>query len=164
MKMWRRRGRREAQTPDEVERLLAETAAFLSGDLLRHRARRACAIPGWAWANVLAHGDLRRIRRACVEQSVALPNWSIEPWCVPDPIEDSWRALRKQEEPWRSAQRVLADEVVELVGNDREALGYLQKHALVPLELQLMERESRSGLAAFEFVVATRSALRSISS
>jgi hypothetical protein len=165
--MWRGRNRRSARTSDEVERLLVEAEAFLSGDLLRHLEGRASAIPGWAWANAIAHGDIRRIRevqRACVEQLAALNDWSIQAWILPDPLEDSWRVAMTQEATWRSAQRVLADEVLRLVGDDREVLGYLQQKALVPLELRLMERESRDGLTAPDLVVATRSALRSIMS
>jgi hypothetical protein len=167
MEMWRGRSRRNARTPDEVVRLLIETEAFLSGEFLRHLEGRGSAIPGWAWVNALAHGDLRRIRqvrRAGVEQSAALRNWSIEAWTVAEPLEDSWRIARAQEEAWRRAQRVLAEEVLHLVGNDREVLGYLQQTALVPLELHLMERESRGSLSPSDLVIATRSALRSVMS
>lgn len=62
------------------------------------------------------------------------------------------------EESWRSAQNLLARELNELVGNDPGLLLEVQRHVLVPLELQLMRRD---GLTAFELVELTRSALRS---
>jgi hypothetical protein len=126
-------------------RLIADTEAFLSGDYADHLRRCCDVVPGWARLNSFAHGDLERLRQ--VERPFAAPrSAAVAEWI---------------EETWRSAQRVLASELLELVDNDPEMLSRVQHTVLVPLELQLMHTEAESGLTAFELVQATRAALRS---
>jgi hypothetical protein len=123
-------------------RLISETEAFMTGDLAGRLGRRSVPIPGWARLNSLAHGDLHGLRTtrhlAMARRSATLADLT--------------------EESWRSAQNLLARELNELVGNDPGLLLEVQRHVLVPLELQLMRRD---GLTAFELVELTRSALRS---
>ena len=45
---------RARASDEKVARLLIETEALLSGDLLRHLEGKGSAAPGWAWANALA--------------------------------------------------------------------------------------------------------------
>jgi hypothetical protein len=75
-------------------------------------------IPGWAWLNVFADGDLRRIRhvrRSCSAFEAEISSWHEEAWILRDPIEDSWREANMALEKWWSAERVIADEILELV-------------------------------------------------
>jgi hypothetical protein len=126
-------------------RLIADTEAFLSGDYADHLRRCSAVVPGWARLNSFAHGDLERLRQ--VERAFTAPRSA----AVADWIEETWR----------TAQQVLANELLELVDNDPEMLSRLQHTVLVPLELQLMHTEAESGLTAFELVQSTRAALRS---
>jgi hypothetical protein len=66
------------------------------------------------------------------------------------------------EQTWKTAQGVLAKELLDLVDNNSGTLSRVQHSALVPLELQLMRTEADSGLTALELVQSTRAALRSI--
>ena len=168
--MWfglRNRREREPGTRlvDDATELIAETEAFLSGDILSHLQHSGRAIPGWAWLNAFVHGDLSRIRQvrsSCAEESVASAGLQEEAWMLSDPVEDSWRAENLAREAWRSAERVLADELLELVEEDDELLCRVQALALVPLELQLLDSNSHEELSPFELVRSTRAALRSL--
>ncbi|MGD0943680.1 MAG: hypothetical protein ABR972_05315 [Acidimicrobiales bacterium] len=62
---------------------------------------------------------------------------------------------------WRNAERVLANELLELVENDPDVLSRVQQTVLVPLEFELMRTAAERGLTAFELVQSTRTALRS---
>ena len=152
---------------DGAVQLIAETEAFLSGDILHYLRGSGGAVPGWAWVNVLSHGDLDHLRQVLLADSgqpAALQTGNVEAWTVPNPLEESWRAARAQEEAWTSAQRLLANELLELVDDDQGLLTYLQQKVLVPVELRFMDRESHGELTAFDLVQSTRSALRSIMS
>jgi hypothetical protein len=122
-------------------RLIADAEAFLSGNYADHLARQTEAVPGWARLNAFAHGDLRTIRRV---------RW---PFGVRGPTALADRT----DEAWKIAQRVLADQVLEIVGGDPVTLLRVQESVLVPLELLLMYERS---LTAFELVQITRAALR----
>ena len=123
-------------------RLIAGTEAFLSGDYANHLHRHSDRIPGWARLNTLAHGDIDSLRRA--EQSPSAG----KPTSLADLTDDSWR----------SALRILARELNQLVREDSDLLTHLQQHALVPLEFRLM---CEGSLTAFELVQLTRAAVRS---
>jgi hypothetical protein len=62
--MGRTGGRGPRTTPGD--RLVADSEAFLSGDYASHLRRQGELVPGWAWLNVIAHGDLEDLRRASV--------------------------------------------------------------------------------------------------
>jgi hypothetical protein len=175
--MWferRSRADNESETPEsnqieessaELAELVSETEAFLSGDALSLFQRSGRVAPAWAWLNALAHGDLdciRRVRKMCTEESAALADAQEEAWAVSDPLEDSWREVAMRREAWRSAERVLADELLELVEDDSEMLRRIQASAILPLELQIFDSEGRDALSPFELVQSTRAALRSI--
>jgi hypothetical protein len=126
-------------------RLIDDIEAFLSGDYASHLRRRSAAVPGWARLNTFAHGDL---------QSVRLVG---RPVCATKPARfASW-----PEETWKTAQRLLANELLDIIHNDSARLSLVQETVLVPLELQLMRTEAKSGLTAYELVQSTRAALRS---
>lgn len=126
-------------------RLIATTDAFFAGtyadDLRRHRE----PVPGWARLNTLAHGDLsdiRLLRRSlAIRKAAAFADW--------------------HEETWRKAERTLANELLDLVGSDADALARIQRRVLVPLELGLMNSEAAGGLSVGQLLDSTRSALRS---
>ena len=109
-------GRRKNQSRSTVEagdQLIADIEAFLSGDYADHVQRRGDRVPGWAWLNRFAHGDLLsvlQVRRATLTAGSA--------------------PARETEEAWRSAQQILASELLAsrpaapLVGKvDRTVLG-----------------------------------------
>ena len=175
--MWferRSRAHKESETPGPsqteessaaIAELVSETEAFLSGDALSLFQRSGRVAPAWAWLNALAHGDLdciRRVRKVCTKESAALSDLQEEAWTVSDPLEDSWREVAMRQEDWRSAERVLTDELLELVEDDSEMLRRIQESALLPLELQMLDPEGRDALSPFELVQSTRAALRSI--
>jgi hypothetical protein len=122
--------------------IVADAEAFLRGtycDLLR---LSGAPIPGWAQLNSLAHGDvtsLRRIRRGGrAKELITNGNWF--------------------EQSWTSARRVLACEIMVMVGGDPEELSRVQRHILIPLEFRLMREHD---LTAYGLMQFTRGALRS---
>lgn len=138
---WRRGG--EEQPFDAVSgRIVEDAEAFLSGDYCDLLRRRGETVPGWAQLNSLAHGNFKIVRR--VQRRSATRRL----------VSYADRA----DQTWRGAQRMLANDVIELVEDDPEMLSYVQRHALVPLEFRLM---GERGLTAYELVQFTRDALRS---
>jgi len=123
-------------------RLIADTEAFLSGDYANHLGRHGDAVPGWAQLNALAHGDLESLWRSL----------------RPPTTRRRATSVVRIEEAWRSARKLLAGEILELVQSDPGTLSQVQRCVLVPLELQLMHE---GDLTAFELVQSTRSALGS---
>ena len=132
----------ERPLPAASSRLIADAEAFLSGDYASHLCRKRDIVPGWAWLNTFAHGDLRSLQRARQPQVIGPSALVSEPAA----------------EEWSIARCVLADELLELVDGDPEMLGHVQESVLVPLEFLLMHEED---LTAFELVQFTRAALRS---
>ena len=128
----------------DCDRLISDAEAFLSGDYENHVRRHDRRVPGWARLNRFAHGDLRIVRRArrpfAATKSAAFADWP--------------------EEAWRSAQRIVASELLALVGDSPGLLLQLQRSVLVPLELELIGAEAKSHLTALELVQVTRLALR----
>jgi hypothetical protein len=123
-------------------RLVADTEAFLSGDYANHLRRQSDGVPGWAQLNNFAHGDIEALRRAR----------------RPFAARKQASFAERSEEAWRSAQRVLAGELIDLVDGDPGKLSHVQRCVLVPLELQLVHK---GDLTAFELVQFTWAALRS---
>jgi hypothetical protein len=116
----------------------------LSGGFAQHARLLGNSVPAWSWLNAFAHGDLNSLKelRSSLGGSVTL-------------------AVDDEERSWKSAQRVLADELFGLVKGDADLLLRIQQRALVPLELQLLRTEAERGLTARGLVQATRAALRS---
>jgi hypothetical protein len=125
-------------------RLIADAEAFLAGDYAKKVRLSGVTVPAWAQLNVLAHAGFRSFVEATapidVRPSLSEANWA--------------------EESWRCARRVLASEILRLVGNDPEILCRVQQSVLVPLEFQLMNDKAKTSLSAFELVQVTRAALR----
>ena len=142
--MWRR-GRRENDRPltPVGARFVDETESFLSGTFAQEMRARGDAVPGWARLNVLAHGDLATIEGLRQSSGATAP------------------AYVDEDDAWSSAVRVLATELAALVEGDAGLLMRIQRSVLVPLELRLIQVESRRTLTAPDLVQATRAALRS---
>jgi hypothetical protein len=125
-------------------RLIADAEAFLAGDYAKKVRLSGVTVPAWAQLNVLAHAGFKSFVEATapidVRPSLSEANWA--------------------EESWRCARRVLASEILRLVGNDPEILCRVQQSVLVPLEFQLMNDTAKTSLSAFELVQVTRAALR----
>jgi hypothetical protein len=142
---WLRRLRNKDKWVAPLGAVLAqETEAFLSGSYVNQRLHRKGAVPGWAWLNTLAHGELDDIK--------PLKGSSFVDY---DDVESMMNA------PWRSAQRILANELLSFVDDDVESLSHVQQRVLVPLELRLIDTEANRGLSEFELVRSFRAALRS---
>jgi hypothetical protein len=125
--------------------LADEAEAFLSGtyaSLLRSREQR---VPGWARLNTFAHGDLKHLREFHRFLGTRFPALGVE-----------WH-----EEPWVNAQRLVANDILGIVGENRHVLSRLQRVILIPLELELIRTESACGLTEYELVHSVRVALRS---
>lgn len=129
----------------ESSRLIAEAEAFLLGGYANYLRQRGATVPGWAWVNLFAHGDLhgiRQIRRSLTCRSAVAFSNSSE--CY-----------------WRYAQWALAKELLKLVDDDPELLCRVQRAVLVPLEFHLIYIETYYGLTTLELVQSTQAALRS---
>jgi hypothetical protein len=124
--------------------LAEETEAFLAGTYATHRVRSGMPVPAWAWLNSFAHRDLEElleIHRCHTDR------------CRLSGVE--W-----YEEPWLNAQRIIGRDILNVVGRDAALLSILQRAALVPLELRLIESQTVSGLTEYELVGSVRAALR----
>jgi hypothetical protein len=124
--------------------LIAETEAFLSGDLVSYLRSRRRGVPAWTWLNSFAHGELPTLRETQRSTHVLVS------------------ARHVGEKSWFQAQSILGRDLLSIVQDDPKRLMLVQKSILVPLELQLMELDANAGLTAYELVQATRAALRPI--
>jgi hypothetical protein len=124
--------------------LVAETEAFLSGEYATYLRSRRHGVPGWAWLNSFAHGQL--------------PNL-LETQRPPHSLTSVARS-RGEDRAWLQAQSILGRDLLKIVQDDPQRLVLVQQSTLVPLELRLMKREATDGLTAYELVQATRAALR----
>lgn len=142
--MWsRRRVEYSGRRMDAGEQLVDEAEAFLTGDYARRARYLGGTLPGWAWLNPVAHGDLARIRRLRRYLRGALAPFDSLP-----------------REQWKGVQRALVEDVLRIVADDPERLSRVQRRVLVPLELQLIQFEKNGPLTPFEFARTTRAALR----
>jgi hypothetical protein len=94
--------------------VVAESEAFLLGNLAEHFEVHQVAVPNWAWMNLLAHGDFLALRRECT----VAPN--IRP---------------RQNSEWRRARAYLAAEVLG-AADTQASLREVQESVLRPLELE----------------------------
>jgi hypothetical protein len=141
------RWRKGAGTPNPggASGLADEAEAFLAGTYASHLRSRGVTVPGWAWLNDFAHGDLRGLCEVHRLLTARIPASGTE----------------LHEEPWVNAQRLLGRDIPGIVGNDAQLLSRLQDAILVPLELELMSSEAENGLTEYELVQSVRAALRS---
>jgi hypothetical protein len=123
--------------------LIAETEAFLSGDYASYLRSRRRGVPGWAWLNSFAHGELTVLR-----ETQRLTH-----------VLASVSGMAGAEKSWVQAQDILRRDLLTIVQDDPHCLKLVQQSILVPLELRLMELEANAGLTAYELVQATRAAL-----
>ena len=124
--------------------LVAETEAFLSGEYATYLRSRRHGVPGWAWLNSFAHGQL--------------PNL-LETQRSPHALTSISRS-KGDDRAWLQAQSILGRDLLKIVQDDPQRLVLVQQSTLVPLELRLMKREATEGLTAYELVQVTRAALR----
>jgi hypothetical protein len=139
-----RRRKSKAKAPSEDGSLLiAETEAFLSGDYASYLRSHRREVPGWAWLNSFAHGELTVLR-----ETQRLTH-----------VLASVSGMAGAEKSWVQAQDILRRDLLTIVQDDPHCLKLVQQSILVPLELRLMELEANAGLTAYELVQATRAAL-----
>lgn len=130
---WARRRRRA-----EERALVAETEAFLEGDLAERLEASAGYVPAWAWTNRLAHASEGQL---AAEQGAVLQTEA---------------ASRGK---WRQARAYLAGEVLRaaaLYGS----LAELQRDVLVPLEIELSRKYGPRGCRLADWVATVEVALR----
>jgi hypothetical protein len=132
------RQRRKRSLAEAIDRMIAETEAFLSGDYVDHLRRLDVTVPAWAQLNVFCSWGPRRRRTF---------RW-----------QGSKGTADASEEAWRSTVRVLAGMLIDLVDGDRRMLHIVQRQILVPLEFELMDKDD---LTPFELLRYMRTAFRS---
>jgi hypothetical protein len=125
--------------------LAEEVDCYLAGTFLEYCGRHRRPLPGWAWVNRFAHGDLDGI--------VGL--------CVAPEHEEQVTADASAVESWRNAQRLVARALLPLVADDPAALSRIQKSTLVSLEDLLIELDAVGQLTTRVLVQTARQALRS---
>ena len=126
--MWRRRDRKgrngpaaqsEAETWDPQGQPQNEFEAYLEGSYVTWLVSNGHSVPGWAWLNRVAHGQLEELRTMATHLR-RLP------------------AAREEVGAWQQVAAFLAKEVVAAAGDDEQLLD-LQRRVLVPIELHLAE-------------------------
>lgn len=105
---------RVRRTDPEGPQLVAECEAFLAGTYAEHVETLGDRVPGWAWANLLAHGTVDDLRTAATLLHTAR---SVHP-----------------AGGWHTARAYLATEVLRLVDGGTRSLHDLQQQLLVPVE------------------------------
>ena len=101
-------------------------------------------VPGWAWLNSFAHGELATLRET--QRSTRS-------------LASSTR-ITGAEKAWLQAQSIVGRDLLRIVQEDPGRLTLVQQSILVPLELQLMEFETNADLTAYDLVQATRATLQ----
>lgn len=130
---------RERRADTDGAQLVAECEAFLAGTYAEYVESLGGRVPGWAWANLLAHGSVDDLRA-----TAALLHFA--------------RAVHPGG-GWRAARAYLAAEVVGLVDGGACSLRDVQEQVLVPVELVLASDPSWPGTPT-AFVTVVRAALR----
>ena len=105
----------EPRTRRKGRELVKECETYLCGRYADHMDAEHRVVPNWAWINVLAHGDLERLREVAAGDGL-------------DPRR------RTSTTVWWQAVAFVAD-VVLAQGGDESSLDELQRSVLVPLEL-----------------------------
>lgn len=101
-----------------ANQLIAESEAYLAGDLAELYQHRDGYVPVWAWTNLLAHGDEARLRRAY--QAEQDRNIGVE-------------------QRWLAARSYVAGEVLALADQEG-SLRLVQQQVLIDVELDLSMR------------------------
>jgi hypothetical protein len=114
---------RDSGLADEIE-------LFLRGRLVEHMTVNRRPVPAWAVLNRLAHADRSELVR------------------LVEGVEISWITHPSTAQPyWAPAERFVAGHMLARARTPEE-LGRLQRAALVPLELGLIERATSERLTA----------------
>jgi len=122
-------GHRAPRRPMAASQLIAESEAFVSGQLAELYERRDGYVPVWTWTNLLAHGSEQMLRDAYG----ANEDRSVD-----------------HEHPWRAARSYLAGEVLHLA-EQVGSLEQVQREALRPIELELASWMSAESWASREW-------------
>ena len=140
MRFGRRRMPRSMVLTVPGQQLVTEVEAFLAGDFVECLERSGADVPGWAWLNRIAHGELRTIaaQSACLS---ALP-------C--DEMSESWQAV----------SQTLAKELLDLINGDSASLSRIQQVGLIPLESRLIESGTDPVINAVSLLQSTREVIR----
>lgn len=151
------------QMEDRVDRarLVRETEAFLAGKTPGVVGPRDSA-RSWQWVNAFAHADLhtlRRIRSGRHERGERVPGH-----CAGlKPSNGAAAQAFDEEARRRNSQRLLANELLRLVGRDEALLRQLQRSVFIPLELDLLRESSSRSVDPMELIRVVRSALHDTS-
>jgi hypothetical protein len=97
---------------------LAALEAYRAGRYAEHLLDLGAAIPGWAWVNALAHGNVLDIAAA----ALASPN----PASVPEPYR-----------PWFRARSAMAQALMRVTVRRGTRLRDVQRAVLLGMELEL---------------------------
>jgi hypothetical protein len=134
------KGERDVQNSEQYTAcgtIVLECEAFLGGTLAEYWDDKGAEVPVWAWMNLLAHGTARQIGH-----------------CVLRPFRS-----RQGSRSWHVARSYLAYEVLDLT--DLEfTLAELQSTVLIPLELEMAERDEVSDWTPRQWVDVVEDALR----
>ena len=117
--------------------VITASEALVDGRYAEHLAGRRCAVPVWAWTNLLAHATDDQLRHAA----------SVRPT----------GSLRRAG-AWCHARTYLAGEVLDAAAR-RGSLRSVQAEALVPLELDLMARPASEQPTPAQWVTGVLAAL-----
>ena len=143
MRFGRRRMPRSMVLTVPGQQLVTEVEAFLAGDFVECLERSGADVPGWAWLNRIAHGELRTIR-SIAEQSACL----------------SARPCDGTSESWQAVSQTLAKELLGLINGDSASLSRIQQVGLIPLESRLIESGTDPVINAVSLLQSTREVIR----
>lgn len=108
---------RSRRTPPR-DGLAEECTAFLIGRYADLLSTDGMPVPVWAWLNLLAHGTQDELRRAACDLATC--------------------------DGWAQARAFMAGEVCDAIDSGPAILDQLQRHVLVPLELEVAACPSAS--------------------
>ena len=128
--MWRRKRAGRG----ESQKVLAEADAMLQGSYLKFLIQQQRPIPKWAWLNPLAHAPISKLHHLAEARVGRAPT------------------------DWATAVCLLAANLLE-VGSSPEGVYRLQRHVLVPLELDWMSGRARTPDSPRALLVTVESAL-----
>jgi hypothetical protein len=137
---WGRRRKEPHTEPKEVPCPRSDYECFLAGDYVRFLEQHDRPVPGWAWLNVLAHGTDEQITE--LASRPLKPQPGVEP---PGSLGD--------------AVAYLAGVILAAARTRAHTLAYLQRSALIPLELTLASDPERQSLTPADLVAAVTQAL-----
>jgi hypothetical protein len=120
-----------------------EAEAYLAGRYVDHLVADGQPVPPWAVLNRLAHADHDQLTRLVAGEEAGRP------------------AAPRRQTAWAEAERFLAAHLLATGGATPEGLARLQRDALVPLELALIQRGRTERLTSEDVLDAGSAALDS---